>query len=137
MANIKSAIKRIKKAATAHDRNIGQKSKMKTLIKKVASTLSEDTAAAPAALSIAYKSIDTVKSKGVIHRNKAARLKSRLAKKVNQYVAPVAAPVKEKKVVVKKAAAPKKAAVPKAPAKKAVVAKKAPAVKKAPAKKKA
>ncbi len=108
MANIKSAIKRIKKSQTAHDRNVGQKSKMKTLIKKVHVTLTEDATLAPAALSVAYKAIDTVEQKGVIHANKAARLKSRLAKKINKAAVAVVAPVKEKKVVAKKATAVKK-----------------------------
>jgi len=108
VANIKSAIKRIKKSQTAHDRNVGQKSKMKTLIKKVHVTLTEDVTLAPSALSIAYKAIDTVEQKGVIHANKAARLKSRLAKKINKAAVTVVAPVKEKKVVVKKATAVKK-----------------------------
>ena len=117
MANIKSAIKRIKKSQTAHDRNVGQKSRMKTLIKKVHVTLTEDATQAPAALSVAYKAIDTVEQKGVIHANKAARLKSRLAKKINKAALVVAEPVKEKKVVVKKTTT-KAAAVKKAPAKK-------------------
>ena len=76
MANIKSAKKRILVAATRADRNKAIKSKIKTYTKKV------ETAAA-AELKVASTEIAKACSKGVYHKNNAARKVSRLATLVN------------------------------------------------------
>ena len=84
MANIKSAKKRIKVIATKTERNKAIKSEVKTYIKKVeAAVAAKDAAAAKEAFVIASKKIDMAASKGIYHKNNAARKVSRLAKAVN------------------------------------------------------
>ncbi|MGN1188206.1 MAG: 30S ribosomal protein S20 [Lachnospiraceae bacterium] len=84
MANIKSAKKRILVAATRADRNKAIKSKIKTYIKRVeAAVASGDKAVAAAELKAASTEIDKACSKGVYHKNNAARKISRLAGLVN------------------------------------------------------
>lgn len=84
MANIKSAKKRIKVIATKTERNKAIKSEVKTYIKKVeAAVAAKDATAAKEAFVIASKKIDMAASKGIYHKNNAARKVSRLAKAVN------------------------------------------------------
>ncbi|MCD8046959.1 MAG: 30S ribosomal protein S20 [Clostridiales bacterium] len=84
MANIKSAKKRILVAQTRTDRNKSIRSAVKTSIKKVeAAVAANDKEAAEAALTAATSSINKAASKGVYHKNNAARKVSRLAKLVN------------------------------------------------------
>ena len=84
MANIKSANKRISVIATKTERNKAIKSEVKTYIKKVeAAVAAKDAAAAKDVLAIATKKIDMAASKGVYHKNNAARKVSRLTKAVN------------------------------------------------------
>ena len=85
MANIKSAKKRIKITLKKTLRNKIIKSKTKTAVKKlVAACGSGDKAAAQAILPSAVSALDKAATKGVIHRNKAARKKSRLYKLVSK-----------------------------------------------------
>lgn len=85
MANIKSAKKRILVNRTKADRNKAIKSGVKTAIKKVYAVIeSGDKAAAAAELSAATKTIEMAATKGVYHKNNAARKVSRLSKAVNQ-----------------------------------------------------
>lgn len=84
MANIKSAKKRILVAATRAERNKAVKSKIKTFTKKVeAAVAAGDKNAAAEALKAATVEIDKACSKGVFHKNNAARKVSRLASLVN------------------------------------------------------
>ena len=84
MANIKSAKKRILVNKTKADRNKSIKSAVKTSIKKVeAAVTAKDKEAAAAALQHAISTIDKAASKGVYHKNNAARKVSRLSKAVN------------------------------------------------------
>ena len=84
MANIKSAKKRILVNKTKADRNKSIKSAVKTSIKKVeAAVTAKDKEAAAAALQNASSTIDKAASKGVYHKNNAARKVSRLSKAVN------------------------------------------------------
>lgn len=84
MANIKSAKKRILVSAVRADRNKAIRSKIKTCIKKVeAAVASGDKAAAAAQLKAATVEIDKACTKGVYHKNNAARKVSRLALLVN------------------------------------------------------
>jgi small subunit ribosomal protein S20 len=78
MANIKSAEKRMRQSAKRQARNRGVRSRVRTAIKNYRAT--ED-AGKGAALPATASEIDRAKKKGVIHRNAAARYKSRLAKK--------------------------------------------------------
>lgn len=84
LANIKSAKKRILVNKTKADRNKSIKSAVKTSIKKVeAAVTAKDKEAAAAALLNAISTIDKAASKGVYHKNNAARKVSRLSKAVN------------------------------------------------------
>ena len=85
MANIKSAKKRILVIETKTLRNKTIKSKIKTLVKKVELAVAEnDKAAAEAALKVATSEISKAASKGVFHKNTAARNISRLTLAVNK-----------------------------------------------------
>ena len=85
MANIKSAKKRILVIETKTMRNKAIKSKVKTMIKKVdAAIVANDKAAAEAALKVAISEISKAASKGVYHKNTAARKISRLTIAVNK-----------------------------------------------------
>jgi len=81
MANIKSQKKRNITNAKRHERNKSVKAEVKTRTKRVEATLGTDDNAE--AVRAAVKRIDTAASKGIIHKNTAARKKSRLMKKVN------------------------------------------------------
>ncbi|MDO4344262.1 MAG: 30S ribosomal protein S20 [Eubacteriales bacterium] len=84
MANIKSAKKRVLVNRTKAARNKAIKSGVKTAVKKVeAAVAAKDKAAASAALLAATSAIEKAATKGVYHKNTAARKVSRLAKLVN------------------------------------------------------
>ena len=81
MANIKSAKKRILVNRTKAARNKSIKSAVKTAVKKVdAAVALKDKEAASSALVEAISTIDKAASKGVYHKNTAARKVSRLSK---------------------------------------------------------
>lgn len=84
MANIKSAKKRILVTKTKNERNKAIKSNVKTAVKKVfAAVEAGDKAKANAALVEATSVIEKAASKGVFHKNTAARKVSAIAKAVN------------------------------------------------------
>ncbi|MGV3024352.1 30S ribosomal protein S20 [Clostridium thermobutyricum] len=84
MANIKSAKKRIKVTETKTLRNRMVKSALKTAIKKFEAAVEANNAEEAKTLFVAAtKSLDMAASKGVLHKNMAARKKSRLAAKLN------------------------------------------------------
>ena len=79
MANIKSAKKRVLIAEANRQRNVAFKSSIKTAVKKALALAAEsDKEALAAAISNVYKLCDKAVSKGVLHKNTAARKKSRL-----------------------------------------------------------
>jgi len=81
MANTKSAEKRMRQSAERRVRNRAARGEMRTAIKKVRGTLAGgDAAATQTALQNAVQIIDRTAKKHVVHRNTAARTKSRLAK---------------------------------------------------------
>lgn len=85
LANIKSAKKRILVTEKKAARNKSIKSAVKTSIKKVdAAVAANDKAAAEAALKAAIGEISKAASKGVYHKNTAARKVSRLTVAVNR-----------------------------------------------------
>ena len=85
MANIKSAKKRISVIETKTLRNKMIKSKIKTVIKKVESDIaSGDKAAAQASLKVATSEIGKAASKGIYHKNNAARKVARLRAAVSK-----------------------------------------------------
>jgi small subunit ribosomal protein S20 len=84
MPNTKSAKKRLRQNVRrrAHNRTI--RSAMRTQMRKVRERLeAEDAAGAEAELRVATKKLDQAAAKNVIHKNAAARLKSRLARRLN------------------------------------------------------
>ena len=84
LANIKSAKKRILVTEIKTARNKAIKSKVKTCIKKVeAAVANTDKEAANEALIVAISEINKATSKGLYHKNNAARPVSRLTKAVN------------------------------------------------------
>ena len=79
MANIASARKRARQAIKRRARNASQRSMVRTLIKKVVKAVeSKDKAAAEAAYKEMLPILDRYADHGMIHKNKAARHKSRL-----------------------------------------------------------
>jgi len=86
VANIKSAQKRIRVAAKRQAQNKHVKSFTKTAIKKVTVAATAKTADSKDLLVKAISAIDRAVTKGVYHKNTAARKKSRLTKMVNKSV---------------------------------------------------
>ena len=87
MPNIKSVKKDVIKSRKNHLRNISAKSAMKTFIKKARTVVdATEYEAAPAveAVRLAVKAIDKTSERGIIHKNQAARRKSRLMKYANK-----------------------------------------------------
>ncbi|EIC31396.1 MULTISPECIES: 30S ribosomal protein S20 [Methylomicrobium] len=83
MANTAQAKKRAKQAEKSRVRNAGQRSNLRTFIKKVIAAVNAgDKEKAQAAYNTAVPVIDSAVNKGLIHKNKAARSKSRLNAKV-------------------------------------------------------
>jgi len=83
MPNIKSAVKRVRTSQARRSYNRSIKSKVKTLVKKfeeaVQSGMKE---AAVERFRIAASALDRAAAKGVVHKNLAARKKSRMASKL-------------------------------------------------------
>jgi small subunit ribosomal protein S20 len=78
MANIKSAIKRIKTSIRNRKRNLLYKNKLKNLIKKTKKAVSQKKEDAEKLVKEAIKLLDKIAGKKIIHKNQAARKKSRL-----------------------------------------------------------
>ena len=79
MANIQSAKKRARQAEVRNMRNASQRSMLRSSIRKVLKAIeAKDKAGAEAAWKDAEPVLDRYASRGLIHKNKAARHKSRL-----------------------------------------------------------
>ena len=79
MANTKQAKKRARQAEKQRQHNASFRSMVRTSIKRVVAAIKEgDAAKAQAAYTAAVPVIDRMADKGIIHKNKAARHKSRL-----------------------------------------------------------
>ena len=88
MANIKSARKRARQAEKTRLHNKGLRSSMRTKIKDVLNACDAgDKEAAVAAYQKAVPVIDSMVNKGIVTKNKAARHKSRLNKRVKALAA--------------------------------------------------
>ena len=90
MPNIKSAKKRVKTNERNKLRNVAVKSALKTSVKKVFESIKNDAGQdkIKEAVCKAYSVIDKAVSKGVLHKNTAARKKSRLTRHVNKGTTP-------------------------------------------------
>lgn len=83
MANIKSAVKRARQNVKLRQRNASARSMFRTFVKNVVKAIElKDKEAANKAFSAAQPIIDKAVSKGLIHINKASRIKSRLSAKI-------------------------------------------------------
>lgn len=92
MPNIKSAKKRLKQTAVRNARNRALRTTIRNRCKKVlksvaASNLQE----AQAAFDVAVKTLDRMGAKGIVHKNTAARKKSRLSARLKKLKAAQAA----------------------------------------------
>lgn len=83
MPNIKSAKKRVKTISKKNVLNHQFKASMRTAMKNVEKAVMSNDSDAAEKLNIAIAKIDKALSKGLVHKNYAARQKSRLTKKVN------------------------------------------------------
>ncbi len=111
MPIIKSAIKRARQTTKRRQHNVAVKNAIKKDIKAVMGAVeAKDVAKANEAFRAAISEIDRAVKKGTLHRNTAARRKSRLAKAIKDDIKLESKP--------KKAPAAKKPAAKKAPAKK-------------------
>ena len=85
MPNIKSSKKDVLSSKIAYEKNKANKSALKTVIKKYdAALVSGDKAAAEAAYAAAVKAVDQAVTKGLLHKNNAARKKSSMTLKLNK-----------------------------------------------------
>jgi small subunit ribosomal protein S20 len=82
MPNIKSAIKRVQTNEIANTKNSAQKAALRTAIKKFDTAVIGNADNVNELYKGAVKAIDQAESKGLIHKNKASRDKSRLAAKL-------------------------------------------------------
>jgi small subunit ribosomal protein S20 len=81
LANIKSAAKKARQAEKHRQHNAAMRTRVRSAIKKATKAIKEgDAGSAKTAYQAAVPEIDTMVSKGIIHRNKAARHKSRINK---------------------------------------------------------
>jgi small subunit ribosomal protein S20 len=79
LANNPQALKRARQAEKSRQHNASQRSMLRTYVKKVVSAIAGgDAEAAKAAYQAAVPVVDRMADKGIIHKNKAARHKSRL-----------------------------------------------------------
>lgn len=84
LPNIKSAKKRVKVAAAKELQNKMFRTQLKTVLKKYeAAVAAGDVALAQETYKAAVKKIDMAAARGIIHKNAAARKKSRFTKKLN------------------------------------------------------
>jgi len=85
MAHSRTARKNIRKSAKRREHNKAALSTMRSQVKKMRTALDAgDAAAANAELPLVQKLLDKAAKKNRIHPNKAARMKSRLAKAANK-----------------------------------------------------
>lgn len=83
MANIKSQIKRNRQTIKRTERNKAVRSELKTRTKAALAGAADGADNVEALARAAQKRIDKAATKGVIHKNAAARRKSRLARRIN------------------------------------------------------
>ena len=85
MPNIKSAKKRVELSKVAYEKNKADKSELKTTIKKFEAALDAGVRTdAEVAYKLAIKAVDQGVTKGILHKNTAARKKSSMTLKLNK-----------------------------------------------------
>ena len=83
MANIKSALKRIRSSARKRARNKPVRSALKTYVKSAQMQITAGSDESAESVVRAISALDKAANKGIIHRNQAARRKARLMAKLN------------------------------------------------------
>lgn len=84
MPNIKSASKRVLITKARNARNKANRTALRSTLKKFDTVVaSGDSEAAAATYKVAVKTVDQAVTKGLLHKNNAARKKSRMAKAIN------------------------------------------------------
>ena len=81
MPQHKSAVKRVRQNRKRRMRNVQKRSRIKTAIKKIKAAPDKDTASMELKNTVSI--LDRMAVKGIIKKNKAANIKSKLTKKVN------------------------------------------------------
>ncbi len=84
MPNIKSVVKDVKRSRLMREKNAAIKSRIKTFIKNAKSEAAAGSESAVKTLSAAVSVIDKAAEKGIIHKNAAARRKSRMMRAANK-----------------------------------------------------
>ncbi len=82
MANSAQAKKRVRQLQKRELHNASQRSRVRTAVKKVLKLVQSDAKAAEVEMKVATRLIDKAAKHNIIHENKAARIKSRLTKKL-------------------------------------------------------
>ncbi|HSI67279.1 MAG TPA: 30S ribosomal protein S20 [Planococcus sp. (in: firmicutes)] len=82
MPNIKSAVKRVRTNETKHAQNTQVKSAMRSSVKKADHAVANNEENAKDTVKVAIQQVEKAASKGLLHKNTAARKKSRLMKKI-------------------------------------------------------
>ena len=80
MANIKSAEKRVRQTATRTLRNKASKTRVKNARKNAVEAVKSGDKSAPAKVAALASAADKAANRGVIHKNKASRIKARIAR---------------------------------------------------------
>ena len=83
MANIKSALKRIRSSARKRARNKPVRSALKTYVKSAQTQIATGSEESAEAVVRAISALDKAAGKGIIHKNQAARRKARLMSRLN------------------------------------------------------
>ena len=84
MPNIKSAKKRVLVSAANNEKNKAYRSALRTAVKKADAAIDGKTEDMATAVAVAVKKIDQAASKGILHKNNAARKKSSLVTRMNK-----------------------------------------------------
>ena len=87
MANTKSAKKAVRTIARREERNKSIRTTVKSVVKKTVAAVQEGAKDLEQIAREAVSALDKAAAKGVLHKNKAARKKSRLAKRLNKATA--------------------------------------------------
>jgi len=82
LANIKSAKKRVLVSRAKTERNKAQKTALKTVLKKTETALTQGGENVKETVDLACKRMDQAAAKGIVHKNKAARKKSSLQRRL-------------------------------------------------------
>ena len=86
MPNIKSAIKRVQLSKLRNLQNVSVKSALRTSLRRFEEILATDATNSKTSLTKAVRALDKAVSKGIIHKNAAARKKSRLTRRFNKAI---------------------------------------------------